>query len=374
MNVATPYQVMPDLGADEFAALKADISERGVLIPVEYDEDGNILDGHHRVRACQELGLADWPRFIRKGLSEDEKRTHALVLNLTRRHLTKEQRTPLWAEMRAAGMSYRQIAEADGTVSKSTVADALSTVQNRTVAQPEHVTGKDGKRRAPTKPKTTYVDPTPEGEKEALSTAKAIRAKKASEQREKRLENIANIAKGNEELSISVRYPVIYADPPWRYENPPIGATSRAIENHYPTMTLEEICALPVRELATDDAILYLWATAPKLAECLDVISAWGFNYRTNMVWDKEKIGMGYHVRNQHELLLICTRGQIPPPAPGTQPSSVYREARGEHSAKPAFFAEMIERNYPGLPKIELFCRSPRDGWAVWGNQSGAAA
>jgi ParB-like chromosome segregation protein Spo0J len=125
MNVATPYQVMPDLGADEFAALKADISERGVLIPVEYDEDGNILDGHHRVRACQELGLADWPRFIRKGLSEDEKRTHALVLNLTRRHLTKEQRTPLWAEMRAAGMSYRQIAEADGTVSQSTVARAF---------------------------------------------------------------------------------------------------------------------------------------------------------------------------------------------------------------------------------------------------------
>lgn len=83
---------------------------------------------------------------------------------------------------------------------------------------------------------------------------------------------------------------------------------------------------------------------------------------------------MGYHARNQHELLLICKRGDIPPPQAGTQPSSVYREARTAHSAKPAFFAEMIEAAYPQLPKIELFCRDPREGWAVFGNQSGAAA
>ena len=166
------------------------------------------------------------------------------------------------------------------------------------------------------------------------------------------------------------KYQIIYADPPWRYENPPIGATNRAIENHYPTMTLEEICALPVSDLATEDAILYLWATAPKLAECIEVVKAWGFEYRTNIVWDKEKIGMGYHARNQHELLLICKRGNIPPPEAGTQPSSVHREARTAHSAKPVFYYEMIEKFYPNLPKMELFSRSAREGWAVWGNQS----
>jgi N6-adenosine-specific RNA methylase IME4 len=151
------------------------------------------------------------------------------------------------------------------------------------------------------------------------------------------LDKIAEISKGNTDLSTDQRYPIIYADPPWRYENPPMGGTNRSIENHYPTMTLDEICALPIGELATDDAMLYLWATAPKLADCLKVIEAWGFEYRTNLVWDKEAIGMGYHARNQHEILLIAKRGDIPPPPPGTQPSSVHREKRGRHSAKPAF-------------------------------------
>ena len=208
-------------------------------------------------------------------------------------------------------------------------------------------------------------------ESEILAAAKAIRAKQASKSREARLGKIDEISRGNQALDVSTTFPVIYADPPWRYENPPLGGGNREIENHYPTMSLEEICALPVSEMAAQDAMLYLWATAPKLEECFQVITAWGFEYRTHMVWDKEKIGMGYHARSQHELLLICKRGEIPPPEPGTQPSSVYREARGPHSAKPAFFHEMIEGFYPNLAKIELFCRSPREGWTVWGNQSG---
>ena len=117
-----------------------------------------------------------------------------------------------------------------------------------------------------------------------------------------------------------------------------------------------------------------MWATAPKLAECFQVLDAWEFEYRTNLVWDKEAIGMGYHARNQHELLLVAKRGSIAAPSPGTQPASIYREKRGQHSAKPHFYYEMIEQFYPQLPKIELFCRTPRDGWAVWGNQSGESA
>jgi N6-adenosine-specific RNA methylase IME4 len=203
------------------------------------------------------------------------------------------------------------------------------------------------------------------------------------DRRDERLAKIAEIAKGNTELGTSTRYPIIYADPPWRYENPPMGGGNRSIENHYPTMTLDEIIALPVMQLATDDALLYLWATAPKLAECIDVLRAWGFEHRTNSVWDKELFGMGYHFRNQHELLLVGKRGEIPPPPPGEQPGSIYRERREDHSAKPEFYYEMIERAYPQLPKIELFRRSVdedgkpipmRDGWAVWGNQAAGVA
>ena len=102
------------------------------------------------------------------------------------------------------------------------------------------------------------------------------------------------------------------------------------------------------------------------------VVEAWGFTYRTCAVWSKPQIGMGYYFRQQHELLLVATRGDMPAPPPAARVGSVVTADRGRHSAKPAEFAEIIERMYPALPKVELFCRSPRDGWAVWGNQSAA--
>lgn len=367
------YQVMPALAESDFEALKADIAERGVLIPVEYDDEGNILDGHHRVRACEELGISDWPRFVRKGLTEDEKRLHARQLNIARRHLSREQKRELIAGQLkdTPERSNRQVAASLGVDHKTVQAVRSEAEGIGEIPQCDRET-KDGRTYpAARKPiRTAYVDPTPEGQKEAESVVKANRAAKAVERREERLEKIEEISKGNRDLDTSRKYPVIYADPPWRYEMPAMGGTNRSIENHYPTMTLEEICAMPVSELAADDAMLYMWATAPKLPECLEVVKAWGFEYRTHMVWDKQKIGMGYHARNQHEILLICKRGEIPPPQAGTQPSSIYSEPRGRHSAKPQFFYEMIEAAYPGLAKIELFCRSPRDGWSVWGNQS----
>lgn len=205
-------------------------------------------------------------------------------------------------------------------------------------------------------------------QKSDMPTAAALRRLNSADRREER---VADILKGNQELGTDKKYPVIYADPPWRYENPPIGASNRSIENQYPTMALEEICALPVIGLATDSAVLFMWATSPKLAECMQVIEDWGFTYRTSMVWVKDKIGMGYHVRNQHELLLIAKRGELPAPPIPARVSSVVNAPRTAHSAKPEIFYEIIEAMYPEFPKIEMFCRSPREGWAAWGNQSG---
>lgn len=201
-----------------------------------------------------------------------------------------------------------------------------------------------------------------------LEAAKEIRQAKTEQRREERLDKIVEVSQGNAELKTDIRYPVLYADPPWRYEF--AETESRMIENQYPTMALDEICALPVADLVTPDAILFLWATSPKLAESMRVIESWGFTYRTCAVWDKQKIGMGYYFRQRHELLLVATRGSIPTPSPENRAASVIVEPREEHSAKPAKFAELIESMYPSLPRIELFCRSPRAGWAVWGNQS----
>jgi len=137
-------------------------------------------------------------------------------------------------------------------------------------------------------------------------------------------------------------------------------------------MELEAICALPVAEIATDNAILFLWATSPKLAEALRVVEAWGFTYRSSAVWVKSQLGMGYYFRQQHELLLVATRGDMPAPAPDARPRSVYESPREAHSAKPVAFYEFIERMYPNLPRIELFARGTREGWVGWGNEIAA--
>ena len=122
--------------------------------------------------------------------------------------------------------------------------------------------------------------------------------------------------------------------------------------------------------MATGDAVLFLWATAPLLPEALEAMSAWGFAYKTGAMWDKVKIGMGYWFRGQHEHLLLGVRGDPPKPAASVRASSVIRSARGEHSAKPVEVYELIESYYPSLAKLELFSRSPREGWSAWGNQA----
>ena len=169
------------------------------------------------------------------------------------------------------------------------------------------------------------------------------------------------------------KFSLIYADPPWRYDH--AKTKSREIENHYPTMSIEEICELPVGSMSADDCTLFLWTTSPMLPKSFQVIEAWGFSYKTCAVWDKERMGMGYYFRQQHELLIVATKGAPGTPDPSDRVSSVFRIKRDQsHSAKPAEVAQAIEAMYPKAKKIELFCRSPRAGWAVWGNQAHEAA
>lgn len=163
-------------------------------------------------------------------------------------------------------------------------------------------------------------------------------------------------------------YDLLYVDPPWQYEH--VKTESRAIENHYPTMALDSIKSLIVP--ASENAVMFLWATSPKLAEAIEVVAAWGFSYRTCAVWDKEIIGMGYYFRQQHELLLVCTRGEPGTPDEAARVSSVIRSRRSRHSAKPPEVYEIIEAMYPHASKVELFARNDRVGWHSWGNQNAA--
>ena len=171
------------------------------------------------------------------------------------------------------------------------------------------------------------------------------------------------------------RYQVIYADPPWRYDVDSV-PKNRLIENHYATMPLEDIAALPVLKIAKDPAILFLWTTSPKTEEGLAVMKSWGFTYRTQIVWEKYsngklQIGLGNNVRGSHELLLIGKRGEFF--TPKYKPPSTITARRNEHSVKPDKFYEIVENMYPTASRIELFARRPRPGWASVGNQIEAA-
>ena len=166
-------------------------------------------------------------------------------------------------------------------------------------------------------------------------------------------------------------YEVFYADPPWRYDT--FSTTNdRAIENHYPTMHLSEVKKLlkTLMLQPAKESILYLWATAPKLQEALEVMKAWGFEYRSCAVWDKMKLGMGYWFRIDHELLLVGKIGRFRSPKAQARVSSVFRKRRTEHSKKPDLIRTLISEWYPDKSKIELFARERFEGWDAWGNEA----
>lgn len=162
-------------------------------------------------------------------------------------------------------------------------------------------------------------------------------------------------------------FSLIYADPPWQtdFER----GDTRDVEKHYPTMGLDAIKRLAVPAMSAADCILFLWATSPMLPKALEVLQAWGFTYKTSSVWCKSGMGMGYYFRQDHELLLIGTRGRPGTPEPANRPSSVVLADKGRHSEKPAAFYDLIERMYPQAKRVELFARKRRQGWSVWGTE-----
>ena len=195
----------------------------------------------------------------------------------------------------------------------------------------------------------------------------AARIKQLEENRAKVREELKGI-----DLTADKKYHVVYADPPWMYDGgKPLSDKYGDVQKHYPPMETADICALPVSGLCLEDCTLFLWATAPKLPEALEVMKSWGFQYKTCIVWDKIKHNFGFYFSVRHELLLIGGKGRSTPDKSNNLHDSVISIERSDkHSEKPAYFRELIEQLYSG-PMIELFARQAAEGWDVWGNQSG---
>lgn len=168
------------------------------------------------------------------------------------------------------------------------------------------------------------------------------------------------------------KFTVIYADPPWAYNDKQGGSISGkygSAEKHYPSMTLPELEALNIGEITADDCVLWLWATSPLLEDSLQLAKAWGFKYKAQFIWDKIKHNMGHYNSVRHELLLVCTKGSCVPQISKLF-DSVQSIERTEHSKKPEEFRQIIDTIYPGGNRIELFARRQAIGWETWGNES----
>jgi N6-adenosine-specific RNA methylase IME4 len=362
--------LIPPLSIEEYSQLEKNIIADGCREPLVVFNN-TLVDGHNRYEICTKHELPF--SILDKEFADSGAAKLWMIDNQNgRRNLTDGWKYQLTQSKKEILLEVGKVKHAENGGDKIA---ALSIVDN---AAPKHNTRETiandlgwstGKVAMADK---VWKEATPEIKEQVLtgevSINQAYKDIKKVEARVERVNKIVEISQGNQTLEGIGKFPVIYADPPWRYEF--AETENREIENHYPTMTLDDICAMDISEISTDDSILFMWATSPKLEDALRVINAWGFAYVTCAIWDKEKIGMGYYFRQQHELLLVAKKGNIPAPIPSARVKSVLSYKRGEHSSKPEEFYKIIEDMYPEYKKLELFCRSPRDGWSVWGNQS----
>lgn len=324
--------------------------------------EGKILDGRNRWRACdclrREGRLASAPPF--REFAGESPLQFVLQENLRRRHLTATERTVLaveilpWEEKEA---KQRQGARTDikAKLPESSKGQARDKAAAKTGVSPRSVSdAKNVKKKAP----DLYQEM--KAGKTDLQTAK----KKLKKRERPQPPPAAVIPEG--------KFTVIYADPPWKYDHMRVDAW--AVENTYPTMTLEELAAMAdkIDALCTDETVLFLWATSTKLDWAVDLLRAWGFAHKSSMVWIKHRnaAGMGYWGRIGHELLLIGARPKASPPPPERRFPSVIEAPKGEHSEKPEEMRCLIERMFPDARRLELFARTAAEGWTVWGNEA----
>lgn len=347
--------------------LAKSIEEIGLLHPVVIDKEYKLITGQRRIEAHKLLGL--------------DKIECRIVSNLTEAYnLIKAERD-------------ENICRADFTPTEAiALAERLEPFERKAAAE---------RMKAGTNQHTEPSDKLPEGSKGetrnkvaaavglSAGTIKKVKEVMAAAKEEpelfgslvEQMDETGNVDKAYKELQKKKRekmheskrqaelpkgkYSVIYADPPWEYRN---SGFDESADNQYPTMPLDEICALPISDLADNTSILFLWATNPLLPDALKVIEAWGFEYMTNMAWIKDKgRGKGWFLKSKHELLLIAVKKNTPHPQ--ERPDSCFEAERGTvHSKKPEMVYEIIESMYPGN-KIELFARNSRIGWESWGNE-----
>jgi N6-adenosine-specific RNA methylase IME4/ParB-like chromosome segregation protein Spo0J len=359
-----------------------------------------LIFGHHRLEGARKLGWTDIRAEVREGLAADEAELLEIDENLCRADLTDAEQAAHHARRKTlylrlhpetkkggapgkAGGGKKKREEAQNEplrsytsktaaeIGKSNATVKRAVARGEKIANVSELAGTcldkgeelDALAKLPEPVQQDLIERTKAGEK---VTAKFVAHRLRREERERELAAATEAASKTlgQEL-----FGLMYVDCPLHFDAYVSGAAeARAPEAHYPTLTIDQLKALKVP--AAPNCVLFLWATVSHFAVVIDIMRAWGFEYKTHVVWKKDKVGLGYWFRSTHELLLVGVRGEVPAPAQGEQFLSVIEAPRGRHSEKPDVFAEMIEKMFPTTPKVELFAHKERRGWRVWGNEA----
>ena len=365
--------LIPPLTDEEYEGLRDSILHEGCRDALVI-WDGVLIDGHNRYEICEKYGIP-YDTVEMEFANRDEAKLWIYTNQLSRRNLLAYQRAVIALEMKsffAEKAKENQRGGQGGILlsQKSVEAKSVDTqkelakvagVSHDTIAKVEKIEAKA----------------TPEVKEQlrkgGMSINQAYKDIKREEKRQEREEIIQQqIEKPSSDGYVDIYttdklYRVIYADPPWSYNDKQNVEVLGGAEKHYLTMPLQDICDLPVP--SADNAVLFIWVTSPLLEDVFKVIKAWGFKYKSSFVWDKVAHNMGHYNSVRHEFLLIATKGSCTPDVQKLYDSVVSIE-RTEHSRKPKEFRDMIDTLYPYGDRLELFAREAPKGWDVWGNMA----
>lgn len=377
----------PMMDEKRYSELVEDIQKNGLLQPITLC-DGMILDGRNRYKACQELGIEPETKTY-----EGNPWAYVWSLNGQRRDLVAEQRYLIWlhcSEMSKEWQEDKKRREKEANEKRSEKARQQHEVSNPRSGEKKPVLVRGHSDHAPNrqskqpdrkaKAAASNVNPSTVKRGDTLANNRPDLAEKVRQgemkpaeahremQRDRQKEKAVELPDG--------KYLVIYADPPWKYNDAQAvkgdyGTGTGAAAAHYPTMSMSELRALPVEELAANDSVLFLWSTSPLIEDALSLAKSWGFQYKAMFIWDKVGHNMGHYNSVRHELLLICTRGSCTPQNLRLYDSVQVIEKTKQHSEKPEEFRHIIDDLYPEGRRIELFRRGEApEGWETWGYEA----
>lgn len=375
--------IFPGMQDEEMDGLVENIRRNGLLEPI-WTFKGRIIDGRHRYQACIAANVA--PRF-REWDGNGSLIAFVVALNLKRRHLTEAQKATIAVELLPPLEDEARDREQAGVHPTVNLRQGTAASEAAAIVGTNENYVYDAKRLKDHLPEVYGL--MREGQIN-VPAARAVESIRRSEVQEAVVDELiaGTLIRHSREINERARelarevpslvpalrtspgqYTTIVADPPWRYDNV---ATRAAANNHYPTLDVDEICSLPIIASAAANAHLYLWTTNAFLPEAFRIIDAWGFTYKTTLVWVKPQIGIGNYFRSSHEFILFAIRGKLP--VLNSNQRSWFECPRGKHSRKPEQFYDIVETASPG-PYLELFARplplvGMRPNWTAWGNEA----